>query len=161
MKSFYDFSVKRADGSELKLGELKGDVVLVVNVASQCGFTPQYTGLQALHEKYRDRGLRILGFPCNQFGKQEPGDNAEIQDFCSTKFSVKFPILSKVDVNGASADPLFEHLKNEAPGLLGFKAIKWNFTKFLVDRNGKVLKRYAPTTTPEALEADIQKALGQ
>lgn len=157
--SFYDFTVKKADGSEFALDECKGQVVLVVNVASQCGFTPQYEGLQNLHEKYKDQGLRVIGFPCNQFARQEPGDNSAIQQFCSLNFGVTFPILAKVDVNGVKAEPLYEYLKSSARGVLFTKSIKWNFTKFLVGRDGRVLKRYSPRTKPEDIGVDIEAAL--
>jgi glutathione peroxidase len=156
---FYDFTVLDSMGQPHPLAQYAGHAVLVVNVASQCGLTPQYEGLQKLHEKFEARGLRILGFPCNQFGAQEPGTDSEIQDFCSRTFAVKFPVLAKIDVNGPNTDPLFDFLKNEAPGILGTEAIKWNFTKFLVSKEGKVLARYAPTTVPEELVADIEAAL--
>lgn len=157
--SLYEFSVEKADGSNLHLSDLKGKVVLIVNVASACGFTPQYKGLQELHEKYQAQGLRILGFPCNQFGKQESGSNEEIQSFCETNFRISFPVLAKIDVNGDEAAPLYQWLKEQAPGLLGTKAIKWNFTKFLVSKDGHVLKRFAPTVKPEDLVQEIEKAL--
>jgi glutathione peroxidase len=134
-------------------------VLLIVNTASECGFTPQYAGLQKLYNDYATRGLAVLGFPCNQFGKQEPGDSAQIGSFCEKNYGVTFPIFDKIDVNGANAHPLYRWLTGEAPGLLGLEAIKWNFTKFLVDRNGKVVKRYAPVTKPEAIAADIDKLL--
>lgn len=155
----HDFSVKKPDGSDQKLSDFKGGPILIVNTASKCGFTPQYKGLEALHRKYADKGLTILGFPCNQFGAQEPGDAEEIQNFCSLNYDVTFPLMAKVDVNGDGADPLFNHLKSEKPGLLGTKGIKWNFTKFLIDKSGKVVGRYAPTDKPESLEQDIQKLL--
>ncbi|MGE3164909.1 MAG: glutathione peroxidase [Planctomycetota bacterium] len=145
-------------GEAKTLAEYRGKVWLVVNTASRCGFTPQYAGLEALHQKFHDRGLVVLGFPCNQFGHQEPGDESEIAAFCHTHYGVTFPMHAKVDVNGTGAHPLFRDLESAAPGLLGSKAIKWNFTKFLVDRAGNVT-RYAPTTPPEALEADIEAAL--
>lgn len=157
--TFHDFAVTDAKGKKVSLSEFKGQVVLVVNVASQCGLTPQYEGLQALHDRFYERGLKIIGFPCNQFAGQEPGDNEEIQNFCETRFNVKFPVMAKVDVNGPNADPLYKYLKGEAPGLLGTEVIKWNFTKFLIGRDGKVLKRFAPTTKPENLAADIEAAL--
>ncbi len=157
--SVHDFSVKKPDGSEQKLADFKGGPILIVNTASKCGFTPQYKGLEALHRKYGPKGLTILGFPCNQFGAQEPGDADEIQNFCSLNYDVTFPLMAKVEVNGEGADPLFTHLKGEKPGVLGTKGIKWNFTKFLVDKTGKVVGRYAPTDKPEALEKDIEKRL--
>ena len=157
--SVHDFSVKKPDGSDQKLADFKGGPILIVNTASKCGFTPQYKGLEALHRKYGPKGLTILGFPCNQFGAQEPGDADEIQNFCSLNYDVTFPLMAKVEVNGEGADPLFTHLKSEKPGVLGTKGIKWNFTKFLVDKNGKVVGRYAPTDKPEALEKDIEKLL--
>lgn len=154
--SFHDFSVKKADGSSLPLSELKGKVVLVVNVASQCGLTPQYEGLQALQEKYRDRGFTVIGFPCNQFGNQEPGTDEEVQSFCSTQYDVDFPVMAKIEVD---KEPMYEWLKEQAPGLLGSKAIKWNFTKFLVDADGNVVKRYAPIVKPEKISSDIEKTI--
>jgi glutathione peroxidase len=158
--NLYDFSAKTLQGGELPLGDYRGKVVLVVNTASECGFTPQYAGLEALHRKYRDRGLRVLGFPCNQFGKQEPGDAAAIGAFCQSNYGVSFRMFDKIEVNGAGAHPLYRWLVGEAPGLLGTEAIKWNFTKFLIGRDGRVVKRYAPQTVPEALEPDIEKQLG-
>jgi glutathione peroxidase len=137
----------------------KGKVLLVVNVASKCGFTPQYEGLEALHRRYGDKGFEVLGFPCNQFGAQEPGNAEEIANFCSLTYDVTFPLLGKIDVNGKGAAPIYRHLKSEAPGLLGSEAIKWNFTKFLVDRSGKVVKRYAPQTKPEDIARDIEGLL--
>ena len=160
MTAITDLSVKAADGTPADLSAYAGQVLLIVNTASKCGFTPQYEGLEALHRKYKDRGFEVLGFPCNQFGAQEPGDAAEIANFCTLTYDVTFPVFAKVDVNGAAADPLFEQLKKEAPGLLGSTSIKWNFTKFLVDRGGKTVERYAPTTKPEDIEADIEKLLG-
>ena len=157
--SVHDFTVKKPDGSVQKLSDFAGGPILIVNTASKCGFTPQYKGLEALHRKYADKGLTILGFPCNQFGAQEPGDAEEIKSFCSLNYDVTFPLMAKVEVNGDGADPLFTHLKSEKPGLLGTKGIKWNFTKFLIGRDGQVLDRYAPTDTPEKLRADIEKAL--
>lgn len=155
----HDFTVKKPDGSDQKLSDFSGGPILIVNTASKCGFTPQYKGLEALHRKYADKGLTILGFPCNQFGAQEPGDAEEIQNFCSLTYDVTFPLMAKIDVNGEGADPLYTHLKGEKPGVLGTKGIKWNFTKFLVDKSGKVVGRYAPTDKPESLERDIQKLL--
>ena len=151
--------VTAADGSATDLSAHKGEVMLVVNVASKCGFTPQYEGLEALQREYRDKGFTVLGFPCNQFGAQEPGDAEEIANFCKLTYDVDFPVLGKIDVNGDDAAPIYKYLKNEAPGLLGSKAIKWNFTKFLVDRAGKVVKRYAPRTKPEELKQDIERLL--
>lgn len=155
----HDFTVKKPDGSDQKLSDFSGGPILIVNTASKCGFTPQYKGLEALYRKYADKGLTILGFPCNQFGAQEPGDAEEIQNFCSLTYDVTFPLMAKIDVNGEGADPLYTHLKAEKPGVLGTKGIKWNFTKFLVDKSGKVVGRYAPTDKPESLERDIQKLL--
>ncbi len=154
-----DFTVRAADGAVASLAGHAGRVLLIVNTASKCGFTPQYEGLEALHRAYAARGFEVLGFPCNQFGAQEPGNAAEIASFCSLTYDVTFPIFAKVEVNGTNADPLFERLKTKAPGLLGLKSIKWNFTKFLVDRQGRVTARYAPTTKPEALRADIEALL--
>ena len=159
MTSVYDFEASSIDGKPVALADYRGKVLLIVNTASQCGFTPQFTGLEQLWEAYRERGLVVLGFPCNQFGQQDPGSDAEISSFCSLNYGVSFPMMKKVDVNGADAHPLYRWLTAEAPGLLGTKAIKWNFTKFLVGRDGSVLKRYAPTDTPESLEADIERAL--
>jgi glutathione peroxidase len=159
MTTVHDFTVDDIQGQPVNLDRYKGKVLLVVNTASQCGFTPQYTGLEALYRKYRDRGLEVLGFPCNQFGAQEPGSEQEIATFCSTNYDVTFPMFAKVDVNGDKAAPLYRHLKQAKPGLLGTQAIKWNFTKFLVDRDGKVVARYAPIDTPESFDADVAKAL--
>ncbi|MCA9690810.1 MAG: glutathione peroxidase [Myxococcales bacterium] len=155
----YDVEVETLAGEKHDLNAHRGKVLLVVNTASKCGFTPQYAGLEALYRKYSDRGLVILGFPCNQFGHQEPGSADEIGAFCQANYGVSFPMHSKIDVNGANAHPLYEHLKGAAPGLLGSKAIKWNFTKFLVDREGNVVHRYAPQTTPEKIEADLEPLL--
>jgi glutathione peroxidase len=157
--SIYDFSVTTLEGKPLDLSTYKDKVLLVVNTASQCGFTPQYQGLQALYDKYASQGLVILGFPCNQFGQQEPGSASEIQSFCETRFGVTFPLFQKVDVNGKDAHPLFQYLTKAAPGLFGTETIKWNFTKFLVDRNGKVVERYASLAKPEDLDKVIQKLL--
>ncbi len=154
-----DFTVKAADGSPVSLEAYRGKVLLIVNTASKCGFTPQYEGLEALHRDYAARGFEVLGFPCNQFGAQEPGDAAEIANFCTLTYDVTFPVFAKVDVNGTDADPLFERLKADAPGLLGSKGIKWNFTKFLVNREGVVVDRYAPTTKPEDIRKDIERLL--
>jgi glutathione peroxidase len=159
MTALYDIHVTTIDGQQQSLGDFRGDVLLVVNVASQCGFTPQYEGLQALQRAYHDRGFCVLGFPCNQFGHQEPGDEAAIKEFCSLKFDVNFPLFAKIDVNGANAHPLYQYLKHERHGLFGTEAIKWNFTKFLIDRVGNVIKRYAPTTKPEQIVGDIEQAL--
>jgi glutathione peroxidase len=156
----HDFTVAMPGGAEQDLSAYKGNVILVVNTASKCGFTPQYKGLEALHRKYADKGLVVLGFPCNQFGAQEPGDEEEIKTFCSLNYDVSFPLAKKVDVNGDNADPLWTHLKQQQAGLLGSRGIKWNFTKFLVDKDGKVVGRYAPTVAPEALEKDIERLLG-
>jgi glutathione peroxidase len=157
--SIYDFTVKSNNGEDTSLSNYKGKALLVVNTASKCGFTPQYEGLQSVYEKYKDQGLEILAFPCNQFGEQEPGNDAEIQSFCSMNYSTTFPLFSKIDVNGKNAHPLYNFLKEQAPGLLGLKDIKWNFTKFLIDKNGAVVKRYAPTTKPEEIQEDIAKLL--
>ena len=159
MSAITDFTVKATDGSASPLGEHAGKVLLIVNTASKCGFTPQYEGLEALHRRYAARDFEVLAFPCNQFGQQEPGDAAEIASFCSLTYDVTFPVFAKIDVNGARADPLFEDLKAAAPGLLGSKAIKWNFTKFLVSRDGTRVTRYAPTTKPEELTKDIEALL--
>ena len=159
MTTITDFHVKAADGSDVDLSLYAGKVLLIVNTASKCGFTPQYEGLEALHRKYAERGFEVLGFPCNQFGHQEPGDAAEIANFCSLTYDVTFPVFAKIDVNGGSADPLYVALKKQAPGVLGTEGIKWNFTKFLIDRAGKAAGRYAPTTKPEDIEADIEKLL--
>lgn len=155
----FSIEAERLDGTPESLDTYRGKVLLVVNVASKCGFTPQYTGLEKLYQDYRARGLEILAFPCNQFGHQEPGDAEEIASFCSTTYPVSFPVFAKIDVNGESAHPLYQHLKSEKTGLLGTGGIKWNFTKFLVGRDGNVLKRYAPTDKPEALRNDIEAAL--
>jgi glutathione peroxidase len=154
-----DFEAQTAEGGTLELAEKQGKVLLIVNTASKCGFTPQYEGLEALWRKYRDRGFEVLAFPCNQFGAQEPGDAAEIAQFCQSKYDVSFPLMAKVEVNGESAPPLYKWLKDEAPGLMGTRSIKWNFTKFLVDRQGKVVRRYAPTERPEAIEKDVEALL--
>ncbi len=151
--------VPAADGSQTDLSAHKGKVLLVVNVASKCGFTPQYEGLEALHRRYADKGFEVLGFPCNQFRSQEPGNAEEIASFCNLTYDVTFPLLGKIDVNGPEAAPIYKHLKKEAPGVLGSEAIKWNFTKFLVDRSGKVVKRFAPQTKPEDIARDIEALL--
>lgn len=159
MSSAFDFTATGIDGREQALEQWRGKVLLIVNVASECGFTPQYAGLQRLWQDYRDRGLVVLGFPCDQFGHQEPGDDAQIRQFCTTNYGVDFPMFAKVDVNGAHAHPLWAWLKEQKGGFLGIDAIKWNFSKFLVGRDGQVLKRYAPTDKPEALTRDIGAAL--
>lgn len=155
MTTVHDFSAKTIDGGERKLDAYRGKLLLIVNVASKCGFTPQYAGLEALYREYKDRGLVVLGFPCDQFGHQEPGDEAEIRNFCSLNYDVTFPMFAKIDVNGADAHPLYRYLKHEAKGLLGSESVKWNFTKFLVDGDGRVVKRYAPNDTPESIGKDI------
>jgi len=159
MASIYDFTVKDIHGKPVKLDRYRGKVMLIVNTASECGFTPQYKGLEAMYEKLHDKGLEVLGFPCNQFGGQEPGAEKEIAQFCELNFGVTFPMFAKVDVNGDDAAPLYRFLKAEKPGLLGSEGIKWNFTKFLVDREGNVVKRYAPNDTPESIAKDVEKAL--
>ncbi len=159
MPTVYDFSAQTIDGKTRKLADYKGKVLLVVNTASKCGFTPQYKGLEAVYETYKDRGFAVLGFPCNQFGAQEPGPESEIAEFCEMNYGVSFPMFAKVDVNGDDAHPLFKHLTSSRKGLLGSEAIKWNFTKFLVGKDGTVIERYAPTTAPEAIVKDIEKAL--
>jgi glutathione peroxidase len=159
MSEITSIPVKAADGSTTDLKAHDGKVMLIVNVASKCGFTPQYEGLEALQRSYRDKGFTVLGFPCNQFGAQEPGDAEEIASFCKLTYDVDFPLYAKIDVNGDEAAPIYRYLKDEAPGLLGSKAIKWNFTKFLVDRSGKVVKRYAPQAKPEDLTGDIEALL--
>jgi len=159
MTTAYDFSAKTIDGNEQPLADYKGKAMLVVNVASKCGFTPQYTGLENLYKKYEKNGLVVLGFPCDQFGHQEPGDEAEIKNFCSLTYDITFPMYAKVEVNGAKAHPFWQWLKKEKGGLLGMDGIKWNFTKFLVDKQGKVVKRYAPTDTPEKIEKDLAAVL--
>ena len=157
--TLYDIPVTTLDGKEQTLEPWRGKALLIVNVASHCGFTPQYTGLEELHRRLAPQGFEVLGFPCNQFGEQEPGDEEEIGKFCSLTYDVTFPMFAKVDVNGPNAHPLWQHLKSERPGLLGTEAVKWNFTKFLVDHKGKVVKRYAPTDTPEAIGRDVEKLL--
>lgn len=157
--SIYDFTAKKIDDKEISLSEYKGKVLLIVNTASKCGFTPQYEGLEALYEKYKDRGLMILGFPCNQFSEQEPGTNEEIANFCMVNYGVSFPMFAKIEVNGDNAHPLYKYLKKEASGIFGSESIKWNFTKFLIDRNGKVIDRYAPTTKPASIAKDIENLL--
>ncbi len=156
----HDFTVPALDGGDLRLADYAGQVLLLVNTASECGFTPQYGGLERLWRDYRDRGFAVLGFPCNQFGRQEPGDAAEIAGFCASRFGVSFPLSAKIEVKGGNAHPLYRYLTHAAPGLLGSEAIKWNFTKFLVDREGHVVRRYAPMTRPEEIAADIERLLG-
>ena len=157
--SVFDFTCQTSGGKTMPLDDFRGKVLLIVNTASKCGFTPQFAGLEELYEKYKDKGLVILGFPCNQFANQDPGSNDEIQEFCQLNYGVTFPMLGKIEVNGSGADPLFQHLKKEAPGALGSQRIKWNFTKFLVDADGNVVKRYAPTVKPKAIEKDVMKLL--
>ena len=159
MSTAHDFSVKLATGEETSLAQFQGQVLLIVNTASKCGFTPQYTGLESLQQRYGSRGFSVLAFPCNQFGAQEPGSEDEIQSFCEMNYQTTFPLFSKIEVNGAASHPLFTHLKEQAPGVLGSKRIKWNFTKFLVDQRGAVVKRYGPSTKPEAIAADIEALL--
>ena len=159
MSTVYEFSATTIDGKPRSLSDYRGKVLLVVNTASNCGFTPQYKGLEAIYRQFKDRGFAVLGFPCNQFGEQEPGEDASIAEFCERNFGVSFPLFAKVDVNGADAHPLFKHLTSEKKGLLGSSAIKWNFTKFLIGKDGRVIERYAPTTAPEDLIKDIEKAL--
>ncbi len=159
MPSIYDFDAQSIDGKTVPLRQFEGKPLLIVNTASACGFTPQFGGLEKLHKAYGDRGLVVLGFPCNQFGSQDPGSNEEIASFCQLNYGVSFPMMEKIDVNGAKAHPLYQWLTAEAPGLLGSKAIKWNFTKFLVGRDGRVIKRYAPQDAPEKLSRDIEAAL--
>jgi glutathione peroxidase len=157
--SVYGFQVKNVQGQDVSLEKYRGKTLLIVNVASRCGFTPQYTGLETLYQKFKDRNFEILAFPCNQFGAQEPGTDAEIASFCKTNYDVSFSLFSKVDVNGAAATPLYKYLKSSVPGLLGTEAVKWNFTKFLVDKDGQVLKRFAPTDSPEAIGKELEKIL--
>jgi glutathione peroxidase len=157
--NIFDYSATSLAGAPVDLAQYKGKVLLIVNTASACGFTPQYKGLEAVYQQFRDKGVVVLGFPCNQFGGQEPGTEAEIGAFCEKNYGVTFPLFAKVDVNGDATDPLFKQLKKDAPGLLGTEAIKWNFTKFLVGKDGKVAKRYAPSTKPEELTGDIERLL--
>lgn len=157
--SIYNFKINSLNGSVIDFSDLKDKTILVVNTASKCGLTPQYEGLQKLHEKYQDQGLVVIGFPCNQFGDQEPGDAKEISENCLVNYGVSFLITEKIDVNGSNTNPIFEYLKDSLPGLLGMKDIKWNFTKFLIDRNGTPSKRFAPTTEPNQIEGDIEKLL--
>jgi glutathione peroxidase len=159
MANIYDFKVDDIHGKPVPLDRYKGKVLLIVNTASKCGFTPQYEGLEALYQKLHGKGLEILGFPCNQFGEQEPGSEKEIESFCEINYGVTFPMFAKIDVNGKNAAPLYQYLKEAKPGILGSEAIKWNFTKFLVDRNGNVVERYAPKVEPENLTPDVEKLL--
>jgi glutathione peroxidase len=161
MATVYDYLATDIDGRERRLDEFAGQALLIVNVASKCGFTPQYSGLEALWRKHRDEGFAILGFPCDQFGHQEPGDESAIKEFCSLTYDVTFPLFAKVDVNGAGAHPLYRWLKSEQAGVLGTEAIKWNFTKFLVDREGHAVKRYAPVDTPEKIDADVSALIAE
>jgi len=157
--SIYDFQVKDSKGQLIPLSNYKDQVVIVVNTASKCGYTPQYKDLQALYEEYKNEGLVVIGFPCNQFMNQEPGSNEEIQSFCELNYGVTFPIFGKVDVNGENADPLFKYLSKNAPGIMGLKSIKWNFTKFIIDKNGEVVERVAPQTNPQDMKATVEKLL--
>lgn len=159
MSTVYDFEALQIDGKAVPLSQFKGKVMLIVNTASACGFTPQFAGLEELHQTYGKKGLVVLGFPCNQFGEQDAGSNESIAEFCQLNYGVSFPMMAKIDVNGAQAHPLYQWLSAQAPGLLGSKSIKWNFTKFLVAKDGRVLKRYAPTDTPASMAADIEAAL--
>ena len=159
MDTVYEFSCQTPAGKKKSLQDYRGKVLLVVNTASKCGFTPQFGGLEEMYKTYKDRGLEILGFPCNQFGRQDPGSNDEIMEFCQLNYGVSFPMFGKIEVNGANADPLFKYLKHAAPGALGTEGIKWNFTKFLIDRSGSVIRRYAPKDTPAVITRDIEKLL--
>ncbi len=159
MPSVYDFEARQINGKTVPLNEFKGKVLLIVNTASACGFTPQFAGLEELNKTYADKGLAVMGFPCNQFGSQDPGSNGEIAEFCQLNYGVSFPMMEKINVNGVDADPLFKWLTSEAPGLLGIKAIKWNFTKFLVGKDGQVIKRYGPQEAPKSIAKDIEAAL--
>jgi glutathione peroxidase len=161
VNSIYDFSADSLSGTPVKLAQYRGKVLLIVNTASECGYTPQYKGLEALYRQFKDKGVEVLGFPCNQFGKQEPGTAEQIGAFCTEKYDVSFPLFARINVNGAEAHPLYRHLKNKAPGVLGTEAIKWNFTKFLVKKDGTVFKRYAPQTTPEEITGDVEKLLAE
>ncbi|HEY8272392.1 MAG TPA: glutathione peroxidase [Pseudobdellovibrionaceae bacterium] len=158
-ENIYSFQVKTPTNENMSLEKYKDQVLLIVNVASKCGFTPQYTGLETLYEKYKNQGFTVLGFPCNQFGAQEPGTAEEIKDFCKLNYGVSFPLMAKIDVNGNSADPLYTWLKQAAPGIMGTEAIKWNFTKFLIGKDGQVIKRYSPNTEPKDIATDIEQAL--
>ncbi|HVZ79265.1 MAG TPA: glutathione peroxidase [bacterium] len=159
--SIHPFQAKTIDGKEIALSQYRGKALLIVNVASRCGFTPQYEGLEALYKKYKDRGFEILGFPCNQFGSQEPGTETEIKQFCDLNYGVTFPLFAKIDVNGPNAHPLYKYLTSEKPGILGTEAIKWNFTKFLIGKDGEPVKRYASAATPASLEADVEAVLNK
>ncbi|BBL35866.1 hydroperoxy fatty acid reductase gpx1 [Nitrosomonas stercoris] len=159
MMDIYDYYVRTIDGQNKLLGDYKGKVLLIVNTASKCGFTPQYQELETLYRQYKEQGLVVLAFPCNQFGHQEPGSEQEIQNFCSSNYDISFPLFAKIEVNGKDAHPLYQYLKSEQPGLLGSKRIKWNFTKFLVDKTGRVVRRYAPIDQPKALVGDIEQLL--
>ncbi|MDE2419982.1 MAG: glutathione peroxidase [Gammaproteobacteria bacterium] len=159
MTSIYDFSAEKLEGGEQSLADYRGKVLLIVNTASKCGFTPQFEGLEKVFEEYKDKGLVVLGFPCNQFASQDPGSNNEIGEFCQRNYGVSFPMFAKIDVNGSDAHPLYKFLTKEAKGILGSEAVKWNFTKFLVGKDGNVIDRYAPTTKPESMVGDIEKAL--
>jgi|TARA_B100001059_G_scaffold97386_2_gene96659 glutathione peroxidase len=159
MSTAHDFSAELASGEETSLSQFQGQVLLIVNTASKCGFTPQYAGLESLQQRYETRGFSVLAFPCNQFGAQEPGTETDIQSFCEINYQTTFPLFSKIEVNGAASHPLFTHLKEQAPGILGSKQIKWNFTKFLVNQQGEVVRRYAPSTDPKAIAADIEALL--
>jgi glutathione peroxidase len=161
MTTVYDFTARTIDGAEQSLSAYRGKALLVVNVASKCGFTPQYTGLEALHRKLAARGFTVLGFPCDQFGHQEPGDEAQIKSFCSLNYDVTFPLFAKIDVNGSNAHPLYQWLKSQKPGVLGTEAIKWNFTKFLIDANGAVVRRYGSADKPESIETDVAALVQQ
>jgi glutathione peroxidase len=161
MSNIYDYSVNSLNGAPVDLGSYRGKVLLIINTASNCGFTPQYKGLEAVYQQFKDKGVEVLGFPCNQFGSQEPGSSDEIGAFCEKNYGVTFPLFAKIDVNGNDAHPLFKHLKQQAPGLMGTEAIKWNFTKFLVKKDGTVYKRYAPQTEPKELMQDIEKLLAE
>lgn len=159
MSELYDINVKDNNLNDVEMSEYKGKILLIVNVASKCGFTPQYKDLESLYKKYKDQGLEVLGFPCNQFGAQEPGSNEEIQSFCNLNYNVTFKLFDKIDVNGPKTSPLFKHLKNQSPGILGTEGIKWNFTKFLVDKDGEVVKRFSPKDTEAVIEAQLVKSL--
>lgn len=159
--SIYDIQVRKNNGEDVNLSDYKGKVLLIVNTASACGFTPQYEGLQTVYQEFKESGLEVLAFPCNQFGKQEPGSDEEIAEFCDLNFKTSFPLFSKIEVNGDKAHPLYKLLKEEAPGILGTEAIKWNFTKFLIDRQGRVVRRYAPDVKPEKIVPDIKELLGK
>ena len=161
MPNIYDFKADNLSGIPTDLAQYRGKVLLIVNTASKCGFTPQYKGLEAVYQQFKDKGVEVLGFPCNQFGGQEPGAADEIGAFCEKNYGVTFPLFAKIDVNGSDAHPLFQHLKNQAPGIIGTEGIKWNFTKFLIKKDGSVFKRYAPQTAPEELVGDIERLLAE